>query len=151
MHHQAAVGQDNLKMTWGSIGQPSRIKPSRMADLWHHVLSSVSPVRTRTSPGDRGWPETWPTDGIMPCRPCHPFAPVHLRATEAGQKPGRPMASCLVQRVTRSHPYIAGRPHWNKVYLRCTTPWFNIQSCLKKQVHTSPSKCSVTVREAVAA
>jgi len=124
MHHQAAAGQDNLKMTWGSIGQPSRIKPSRMADLWHHVLSSVSPVRTRTSPGDRGWPETWPTHVIMPCKWCHPFAPVHPRATEAGQKPGRPMDSCLVKRVTRSHPYIPGRMRLARNPGRAMASWY---------------------------
>ena len=60
-------------------GQPRLAR--NLADPWHHALSSVSPVRTRTFPGDRGWPETWPAHGIMPCKPCHPFAPVHPRAT----------------------------------------------------------------------
>ena len=68
---------------------------SNLAGHWPHVLPIVSPGRARTSPGDRGWPETWPPPGIMPCKACHPFAPVRPRATEAGQKPGRPMASCL--------------------------------------------------------
>ena len=77
---------------------------------WDHAQYTIPHGRPRSFPGDRGWPDTWPTHGIMPCKPWHPFAPVHPRAAEAGQKPGRPMASCLVNRVTRSHPYIPGRP-----------------------------------------
>ena len=81
-----------------------------------------------------------------PCKPCHPFAPVHPRATEAGQKLGQPMASCLVKRVTRSHPYTPGRPHWIRVYFQWTTAWVNIHShAWKKQVHTSPSMASCPV------
>ena len=104
-------------------GRPRSV--SNLTGHWPHVLSIVvpcHPVHPRATeagqklgrpmvpclvnrvtrshpyiPGDRGWPETWPSHGIMSCKACHPFAPVHPRAAEAGQKPGRPMTSWYLQ------------------------------------------------------
>ena len=71
-----------------------------------------------------------------PCKPCHPFAPVHPRATEAGQKLGQPMASCLVKRVTRSHPYTPGRP---RLARNLADPWHHaLYSVSPVRTRTSP-------------
>ena len=78
----------------------------------------MSPVRTHTSQGGRGLPETCPTHGIMPCKACHPFAPIHPRATALD-------------------PSIFSMDNGLGQYT---------QSCLEKASTYAPSKCFVTVR-----
>ena len=89
----------------------------RNASTHHRAGTGQSP---RTSPVDLGRPVTWPAIGRTFCQYCRPFAPVHPRAADAGQKPSRPMASCLVNGVTRSHPYIPGRP---RLARNLADPW----------------------------
>ena len=69
---------------------------------WDHGQYTIPHGRPRSFPGDRGWPDTWPTHGSMPCKSCHPVAPVLPRATSVDQQPDRPLAPCAVNSVAQS-------------------------------------------------
>jgi len=90
-----------MESCYESFGRP--ISTGSLADPWPRAMESISL-------GDRGWPETWPTHGIMPCKSCHPFAPYFPGRPRLAVNLARPMSSCLVIRVTHSPSYIRGRP-----------------------------------------